>query len=82
MNPRSGRFPIGICDNEVVRSLRCYSDSTITWQNPDVPQCALRHLRVPELNAQAFRVAPTLLDREAPPWTSATAWMPKGSPSG
>ncbi|MCB0787197.1 MAG: hypothetical protein KDB75_03770 [Flavobacteriales bacterium] len=55
-------FPIGICDNEVVRSLRCYSDSTITWQNPDVPQCALG-TSVPELNAQAFRVAPTLLDR-------------------
>ena len=50
------------CDAESFSQLRCYSDSTITWQNPDVPQCALG-TSVPELNAQAFRVAPTLLDR-------------------
>ena len=55
-------FPIGFCDAEGIGDLRCYSDSTITWQNPDVPQCALG-TSVPELNAQGFRVAPTLLER-------------------
>ena len=55
-------WKLEICDGELFAGLRCYSDSTITWQNPDVPQCALG-TSVPELNAQAFRVAPTLLDR-------------------
>lgn len=53
---------LGFCDGEAFQGLRCYSDSIITWQNPDVPQCALG-TSVPELNVQGFRVVPNLLER-------------------
>lgn len=34
-------FQNGVCDAETFLGLRCYEDNEITWQSPDVPQCAL-----------------------------------------
>lgn len=43
MGPSGSPFAwvFGACDGEVYLNLRCYEDSTLSWLNPQFPQCAL-----------------------------------------
>jgi hypothetical protein len=68
-------WPFGACDGETFIGLRCYSDTDITWLNPQFPQCDLS-TGVGETAAEpGLRAAPSVIDAGG----SVRITMPVGS---